>query len=228
MVSSTPPSVNSSERPDGLSRPDADPPMVAVVGRKRIREAQMRKIMLVAMLVVMGLSTLAFGSPGVNAEERRCTGRIGATTLDNVRVPSGSTCTLEGTYVKGSVYVSSRATLRVVSARIIGNIQSEGHAYVRVSGTTRVGGSIQLKQGVAFLIDSARVAGSIQVTSNYGSSRIARNIVNADVQVFSHGGGIAIGSNRIDGNLQCKGNSPAPTGSGNIVQGNKEDQCRRL
>jgi hypothetical protein len=32
----------------------------------------------------------------------------------------------------------------------------------------------------------------------------------------------------IDGNLQCTGNSPAPTGSGNVVGGNAEDQCAAL
>ena len=30
---------------------------------------------------------------------------------------------------------------------------------------------------------------------------------------------------RVDGNLQCKENRPAPSGSRNVVQGNKEDQC---
>src|SRR5688572_22485152 len=140
----------------------------------------MRTAICLVLLTIMGLSTLAFGAPGVGAEERRCTGRIGATTVDNVRVPSGRSCTLEGTRVKGTVYVSNGATLRVVSARIVGNIQSEGHAYVKVSGSTTVGGSIQLKQGGAFVVETARVTGSIQVTSNSGKSRLARNVVNAD------------------------------------------------
>ena len=33
---------------------------------------------------------------------------------------------------------------------------------------------------------------------------------------------------RVDGNLQCKSNSPAPKGARNKVKGNKEDQCRRF
>jgi hypothetical protein len=48
------------------------------------------------------------------------------------------------------------------------------------------------------------------------------------VQAFSNSGGVVIRSNHIDGNLQCKENNPAPTGGGNTVEGNKEDQCRRL
>jgi hypothetical protein len=205
-----------------------DPPAVAGAEDFVLSEDAMRRVICFVMLAILGVSSLAFGAPNAGAEERRCTGRIGATTVDNVRVPSGRTCTLEGTRVKGSVYVSKDATLNVISARIIGNIQAEGHRSVRVSGSTTVGGSIQLKQGGVFSVDSVRVTGSIQVTSNSGKSRLARNTVNADIQVFSHSGGIAIGSNRVDGNLQCKGNSPRPTGSNNIVQGNKEDQCRRL
>ena len=54
------------------------------------------------------------------------------------------------------------------------------------------------------------------------------NEVNSDVQAFQNRGGVEISDNRIDGNLQCKSNTPAPTGGGNIVQGNKEDQCSRL
>jgi hypothetical protein len=37
-----------------------------------------------------------------------------------------------------------------------------------------------------------------------------------------------VGENRVDGNLQCKVNRPAPEGGGNVVHGNKEDQCARL
>jgi hypothetical protein len=48
------------------------------------------------------------------------------------------------------------------------------------------------------------------------------------IQVFFHSGGISIDSNRVDGNLQSRENCPRPTGSGDVVQGNKEDQCRRL
>jgi len=48
------------------------------------------------------------------------------------------------------------------------------------------------------------------------------------VQAFQNRGGVTISRNRIDGNLQCKANRPAPRGGGNIVGGNKEDQCARL
>lgn len=48
------------------------------------------------------------------------------------------------------------------------------------------------------------------------------------MRVFQNHGGVRIAGNLIDGNLQCKENRPAPTGGGNRVRGNKEDQCSRL
>ncbi|MDQ3780712.1 MAG: hypothetical protein M3354_09240, partial [Chloroflexota bacterium] len=67
-----------------------------------------------------------------------------------------------------------------------------------------------------------------QVKANSGELRLRENMVNADIQVLSHRRGINIANNRVDGNLQCKENIPPPTGGGNTVQGNKEDQCKRL
>jgi hypothetical protein len=45
------------------------------------------------------------------------------------------------------------------------------------------------------------------------------------LQAFQNRGGLTVVGNEIDGNLQCKENAPAPSGNGNVVQGNKEDQC---
>ena len=39
---------------------------------------------------------------------------------------------------------------------------------------------------------------------------------------------IRVSRNRVDGNLQCKENRNSPSGGGNRVRGNKEDQCARL
>ena len=60
------------------------------------------------------------------------------------------------------------------------------------------------------------------------ASRHHREAFGGSIQVFQNTGGVNIASNRVNGNLQCKENRPAPTGGGNVVQGNKEDQCARL
>ena len=97
-----------------------------------------------AALLAITLLTLTWTD--ALAEERSCRGTLGAVTVDNLRVPQGATCTLNGTRVKGTVYVERSATLRATNAAIVGNVQAENAASVNVSGGT-VGGSVQVKQG---------------------------------------------------------------------------------
>ena len=165
----------------------------------------MKKSVLPAIVAGMVFAGIAAGPAA--AEERSCRGSIGAVTVDNLRVPQGATCTLNGTRVKGTLKVEQGATLHASRIHVVGNVQAENHKQVNLSGSA-VGGSIQVKQG--------------------GGSSLSTNTVKGDVQYFTNRGTITIRSNRIDGNLQCKENLPAPTGAGNVVQGNKEDQCRRL
>jgi hypothetical protein len=162
------------------------------------------------------------------AEERVCRGTIGATTLDNVRVPQGASCTLNGTYVKGTVKVERTATLRASAARVIGNVQGENAWRVNVVNGSRIGGSVQVVQGGAATVADSRVTGDILYDDNASALRVLRNRVGGNVQAFQNTGGVQVTSNVIDGNLQCKENVPAPTGGGNQVGGNKEDQCARL
>jgi hypothetical protein len=159
-----------------------------------------------AAAVLAAASILGPISPA-EAEERTCRGSIGKVTVDNLRVPARATCRLSGTYVKGTIKVATGAKLEARRVRVIGNVQAEGHASVLLADS-RVGGSVQLKQGRA--------------------ANVARNAVTGDVQSFSNRGAQSFVANRINGNLQCKSNVPAPTGHSNFVQGNKEDQCRRL
>ena len=160
----------------------------------------------IAGLVVAGAVVTA---PSAWAGDRTCRGTLGKITVDgNVKVPTGKTCTLKGTKVKGNVIVGSRATLRAYSARIDGNL--EGYRYNHVTSTSSyVDGNIQLKSG--------------------GGLNLRKNVVDGDIQVFSNKRGTKyIYDNRVDGNLQCKSNTPAPKGARNKVKGNKEGQCRRF
>ena len=187
----------------------------------------MRKIFSVMMLSVLILTSMLMAAPAAQAEETTCRGTIGARTVDNLRVPQGEACTLNGTRVKGTIKVERDATLKASQVTVIGNVQAENHKFVSLAGS-RIGGSVQFDQGGAFNVATTKVTGSIQVKANSGESRLRAYTVNADIQVFSHRDGINIANNRVDGNLQCRENVPAPIGGGNTVQGNKEDQCKRL
>ncbi|HEX7131692.1 MAG TPA: hypothetical protein VF228_03920 [Iamia sp.] len=177
-----------------------------------------------AVLVLAGAGLLAC-EPGARPEA--CNGAIGAVTVEDVTVPSGATCTLNGTRVQGNVTIARNGTLKAVRTTVGGNVQSQGHRLVTIREGSRVGGSVQLEAGGEVQVADSRVDGSVQLKSNTARSGVARTTVGSDVQLFSNRGALA-SHNRIDGNLQCKSNNPAPTGGGNVVQGNKEDQCARL
>ena len=155
----------------------------------------------VALTTAASIATPAF------AEERSCRGVMGAIKVDDLRVPHGASCKLNGTRIEGSLRVERGARLNASRIRVVGNVHAEGAATVNVAAS-RIGGRIDILQS--------------------GRSMLKRTFVKGDVQYFENRGSIRISRNRIDGNLQCKANSPAPRGGRNDVQGNKEDQCSRL
>lgn len=161
------------------------------------------------------------------ADERVCRGSLGAVTVDNLRVPSGASCTLDRTTVKGTLKIETGASLVATGIRVVGNVQGEGSRSVRVTGAV-VGGSVQIKQGGAASVVTTRVNGDIQYDEMTQALRADSNVVGGNIQVVKNFGGVAINSNRIDGALQCKENRPAPTGRGNVAGEGKEGQCRAL
>jgi len=186
----------------------------------------MKKHLTITLALAAGLTFASM--PGASAEEFTCRRSVGSTTVDNLRVPDGATCTLNGTTVKGTIKVESQAALRAEGVRVIGNVQAEDASRVVIVASSRVGGSVQVVQGGAAKVANSRVNGDILYDDNDRALRVLRSTVGGSVQVFHNTGGVEIRANHIDGNLQCKENSPRPTGGGNVVGGNKEDQCARL
>jgi cytoskeletal protein CcmA (bactofilin family) len=183
--------------------------------------------MAVALAGVLALSMMA---PAALAEERVCQGTIGATTVDNLRVPSGAACTLNATKVKGTIKVENNATLYANGVRVIGNIQSEGFQQIAVKEGSRVGGSVQLENGQGDGIGkvlSTRINGDLQFFSNEAKMVARNNTVLGNLQAVQNTGGLVIAGNTIAENLQCKQNDPPPVGGGNKA-GDKEDQCAKL
>lgn len=169
----------------------------------------MKRLLAVAASAALAIGGLALAAPTASADDRTCRGSIGASHIDgNVIVPSGASCTLNGTNIEGNVEVGSNATLSANNVIVDGDIQSQGHRSVSVSNS-RVEGNIQLEQGGAVTLSGNRVDGDIQLFSNRSGAKVLNN-------------------NRAEGNIQCKSNTPAPTGSGNSAGGNMEDQCANL
>lgn len=99
------------------------------------------------MVLAVGVAASVLAIPSVaHAEERTCRDTLGAITVGNLRVPSGASCTLNGTRVKGTIKVESNAQLTATSVNVVGNVQGENFRAVKLSRST-VGGSVQLVQG---------------------------------------------------------------------------------
>jgi hypothetical protein len=181
------------------------------------------------LLAVAGaIAALGVVPASAAAEETTCRGTIGAQTHDNIRVPQGATCTLNGTTAQGTVKIERNAVLRARDVRVIGNIQGENARRVNVVDGSRIGGSVQVVQGGAARVADSRVNADILYDENSRALEALRNRVGGNVQAFQNEGGVRIARNVIDGNLQCKENTPAPAGGGNVVHGSKEDQCATL
>jgi hypothetical protein len=176
---------------------------------------------------VLALTLGALLTAPAFAEERNCTGTIGAISLDNVFVPDGATCVLNKTRLKGNIVVGSRSKLTATSVSVNGNVQAEDAQNVTIEGRSIIGGSVQVVQGYAVKVTGAKVEGTILIDENTGPVVASRNRVNGDLQLFQNSGGARLVDNIIGGNLQCKENTPPPTGQGNRAD-SKEDQCERL
>jgi hypothetical protein len=205
-----------------LSRPD---PMLTSMTTSHPTSSLRRRALAPVALVLAAGAGLVACQPA--ADPGACRGTIGAVTVEDVTVPSGATCILQGTRVEGNVTIARDGTLRATRTSVGGNVQSQGHRLVTIRESSSVGGSVQLEDGGEVQVADSRVGGSVQLKANRANAGVARVTVGADVQLFDNRGALA-SRNRIDGNLQCKGNAPAPTGGGNVVGGTKEDQCARL
>jgi hypothetical protein len=142
-----------------------------------------------------------------NPDVTVCTGTIGARELIHVRVPRKSVCNLNGTLVTGNVKVAKGARLNTDSAIIRGDVLALRHRAVIVVDS-RVRGVLQAKDGRRFTTKRTAVQGSVRALANRGTTSINKN--------------------KINGNLLCSTNAPAPAGGRNKVEGVKKDQCRRL
>ena len=165
--------------------------------------------------------------PAALGEERSCRGTLGRVSVDNLRVPQGAKCQLNGTRLNGTIIVQRGAVLVANGVRVNGNIHGENARNVIVR-RSRVGGSIQVKQGGGATVSGTRVNHDIQFDANRRLVRAHRNRVGGSIQVVGNSGGASLLRNVVNGNIDCKENRPAPTGGRNVAGESKTDQCSRL
>lgn len=178
-----------------------------------VKERSVRRTRTITALVVAA-GLLLSAAPLAQAEERTCRGSLGAITVDNLRVPDGATCTLDGTKVKGTIKVESRATLVADGIRVIGNVQAEDAARVVVRAGSTVGGSVQIVQGGSARIARTTIEGDILFDEQRRPLAALRSTVGGNIQVFQNTGGVEISRNAWTGTSSARRTSPRRRAAG--------------
>lgn len=132
--------------------------------------------------------------------------------------------------IEGNVQAKKTRFLKVKRSYVDGDVQTEYVRKVRVLWSY-VYGNIQVDHAKLIVVEDNYVGGDIQVYKSFFSDKdsfVSRNEVDGNVQVFENRIRFSIYENWIYGNLQCKDNYPPPVGGDNMVEGDKEDQCRYL
>lgn len=134
---------------------------------------------------------------------------------------------LAGTFVGGDVQVKRRALVTVTDTRIDGDLQLEESGTSLVADDVVIGGNLQMKKAASADITLVRVDGDLQLEENTAALAATGSDIRGNLQVFKNRGGVTLQDNQVAQALQCKENSPAPTGGGNVA-GEKEEQCSAL
>lgn len=146
----------------------------------------------------------------------------------DLKIAADTHCTLINVRVRGDLELGRGSTVIAVDLRVDGDIEGKSASGLTLT-SSRVEGDIQFEGGGSVQVRQTEIDGNLRLDSNDGSLHLDDNSVDGNVQVFrNRGGPFTISDNGIEGNLQCKDNDPAPTGGGNVVDGDKEDQCRNL
>jgi hypothetical protein len=133
-----------------------------------------------------------------------------------------------GSKIEGNIQAKQSKLMKVAKSYVGGDVQAEYVRKVMVLWS-RVYGNIQVDHAKFVRLVGNYVGGDIQVDKSFFSYRdsfVNRNKVEGNVQVFENRVRFSIYGNRIYGDLQCKDNYPSPVGGNNMVEGDKEDQCR--
>lgn len=187
---------------------------------------------------------------GGNLEIKRATGTsiIDETTIGgNLDYVGSTVLDLENSSVGGSVKLEKNSgELEIEENTIAGNLDVRKNSFgafdeiqileTEVLGDVKVEKNRESVPGRFIEIDESTVHGNLQVENNLATGdppnglsgfEITLNAVGENLQFSTNTGASDISGNTITQSLQCRHNSPPPTGGGNTA-GNKEGQCSGL
>jgi hypothetical protein len=161
-----------------------------------------------------------------HTEPGHCSGRIEAVSVDgDVTVPNGGTCELLGTRVGGNIWIGHGGRLYASGVDVDGDIEGEQALDVEVTDGSKVGGNLQLESGGTARPTASHVDGDLSWQDQHGELEIQNATVRGNLDLEGNTGSVTVSLSKIGGDLSCEENAPAPTGGGNAVSGEKEEQC---
>jgi hypothetical protein len=175
---------------------------------------------------------------------------VNTTIKGNLFVRADARVMSENSAIDGNVQAERSALVDLAQSTVVkGNVQALRTRSVLVRTGTAVDGGVQIVEATApanvhaLLVQDATVKGDVQAEKSSGQLRavgnaidgnlqfvenrtgtyaITDNVIKGDLQFFKNKGAGSITGNQVAGNLQSKENSPAPTVSGNVVEGDLE------
>jgi cytoskeletal protein CcmA (bactofilin family) len=157
---------------------------------------------------------------GVAPKIEDCSSELGPITVDNLYVPPDNTCILDGTRVKGNVFVRNNASLFAYEVLVEGNLHADQAAQVEVHPGSYISGDLQVDYSGGLLVNFVNIGGNLQAFDNWGSQAYTGNMIEGDLQAFNNLAGLTISENSIGGNLQAFDNALGLMIVGNIIDGN--------
>ncbi len=124
--------------------------------------------------------------------------------------------------------VGHGARLYARGVDVDGDIEGEKAPFVELSDGSDMGGNVQLESGDAASVRDSHIDGDLSWEDQHGELVATSLTVRGNVELDGNNGSARLSDNRVDGDLSCQDNTPAPTGGGNTVSGNREEQCRGL
>jgi hypothetical protein len=160
---------------------------------------------LAALTAVVTASVVGATAPAARADLiTYCIGTGGAVTVPNdLYVPAGESCSLEGTTITGNVQVAAGANLVVNNGTISGEIRVASNGYLDASGTS-IGGQIVLNAGGfgVYLKDGS----SGTVTLRPKGTTTIEGFLFVENSTITGNVAVNVGEARLDRNTQVTGN----------------------
>ena len=173
------------------------------------------------------------GGAAAARADTSCTGPLSGTVNGDIVVPTGASCTLSNATVSGDVHVLKDASLTIDATEqpttINGNVLANGCTFALLEGGVTVSDSVEIRQCAqqsGFIGPGVKIGANFQCINNPGGCEAELGAVQGSVQIEgSTASDISLVS--VGGNLQCGGNTPAPTHNfgPDFVAGSFQGQC---